>query len=202
MCIYKHHDREFKCCCGCPLITGVIIIFVLCLLDLWYAAETLDIFGIVVYSILSIWFITSFIRKDCHKTRQSLYMSYGLGFIIFLIYLVWYCFISDEVESRAHNFCHSTVVGWTDWENCDDFMNDFLWVFVGVYLFFLIILRGFCVRILYYYAKEVDPKEKTGEEQRYLQLAGKNNGQPEAQPTAAYHQNNSSDNQMHGNTMH
>ena len=104
-------------------------------------------------------------------------MSYLVGFIIFLIYLVWYCFFSDKVEDGAHAFCESWAIDWINWDGCDDFMNDFMWVFVGVYLFFIIILRGFCVRILYYYAKDIDPKLKTGEAP-YQQLAGKSNGQP------------------------
>ena len=93
MCINKHGDK-YTCCCMFPLICGVIIIFMVCLLDLSVAITYGDIFGIVVYSILSIWFVTTFIRKHCHKTRVYLYQSYMISFVIMLIYLGWYIFFS------------------------------------------------------------------------------------------------------------
>ena len=156
MCINKHGENEYNCCCGCPLICGVIIIFALCLLDLASSITYGDIIGSVIYSILSIWFVISFVKRDNHSVRKSLYQSYGLAFIIFLIYLVWYCFFSGQVEDRAQSICRSDLIDWMNGDGCAAFADDFIWVFVGIYRVLLVLVRVYCVRILYYYAKEIE----------------------------------------------
>jgi len=157
MCISKISEHEYKCCCGCPLICGVVIIFVFCLFSLASAITWVDIFGIVVYGILTVWFITSFVRKHSHQTRHHLYHSYLLGFIITLIYTLWYCFFSGDVSDRADEICKSDFADWFNWSDCDDDVDDFIWVFVGIYLVFMISIRLYFVRVLYYYAKEIEP---------------------------------------------
>ena len=185
MCISEHGDKKYKCCCGCPLICGVIIIFALCLLDLASAITYVDIISIVIYSILSFWFIVSFVRRDCHKTRVSLYSAYAAGFVLFLIYLIWYCFFSDRVQGRAEQICRSEVLDW--WDGCADFADDFIWVFVGLYLFIVCMMRLYFVRILYYYAKEIEHHHQQGGDRPYHKLDDHHN--PHHTQTAVYYQN-------------
>ena len=72
-----------------------------------------------------------------------------------LIYWTWFLLFSGKVETRADKACH-TVNKVLNWEGCPSFVNDFLWVPITVYLIVLILVRLYCVRILYYYAKKTE----------------------------------------------
>ena len=94
MCIGEHGHNKYSCCFGCPIIVGVVMVFAFCIGDLIAAITLEDIWGIVVYGILSCWFVISFIRHKCNRTRRSLYHSYLISFIITLVYLFWWIFWS------------------------------------------------------------------------------------------------------------
>ena len=157
MCIRKHGEHDYRCCCGCPIIVGVIIMFIYCIFDLINSIAWGDIFGIVVYGILSMWFITSFVRKECHRTRLSLYYSYSLSFILLLIYIFWLLFFSDTMMARAEYFCYSPYFDWTNWQSdCDSFVHEFFWLAVSIYFLIIVLIRLYFVCILKHYAKEVE----------------------------------------------
>ena len=69
MCISQVGEYTYKCCCGCPLICGVIIIFVLNCFDLASSISIDDWWGTAIYGILTACFIMSFIKRHEIKFR-------------------------------------------------------------------------------------------------------------------------------------
>ena len=100
----------------------------------------------------------SFLNHKNPMYRNTLFYSYASAFVLNLIYLIWFCFFSGRVDNTAGKLC-DWFDDWLHWDGCQEAVNDFLWVFVGIYLFIVVMLRLYCVRILYYYAKEAEQKK-------------------------------------------
>ena len=152
MCV-SHHDHHYKCCCCFPLIIGVIFVAAIEVLTLVGAIQTGDVFSIVLSSILLAMFTVSFIKRNHQKVRNSLFMSYLASLVIFLVYaIIWLCTQSlAELTARTCN-----TINRTDdiWSSCYDDISNFIWVFIIIYLLLIVLVRGFFVRILYYYKEE------------------------------------------------
>ena len=96
----------------------------------------------------------SFIKRDDVRLRQVLYQTYLLGFILMLAFYFWYIFFSDDLESNAMRVCKDINNTKINWDGCEDAIDSFLWLFVTIWMISVILIRLYCVRILYYYAKE------------------------------------------------
>ena len=130
-------------------------------------------FNIVICSILSLWFIGSFVQRENHKFRKSLFGSYALSFAIMLIYILYMLIFDDSMGSIVDRTCDLVTDTRINWKNCNDFLSDFFWLFMGIYLVFYILIKLFFVRILYYYAKEIE--NENAEDRRYAKLEGETN---------------------------
>ena len=94
MCI-KHTDKPHGpygcwCCCGCPLICGVIVIAALEVMSLIGAIYTMDLVGIAFSGVVCIMFLMSFVKRHSHGVRYSLFLTYAASFILFLVYMIIY----------------------------------------------------------------------------------------------------------------
>ena len=92
----------------------------------------------------------------------------------------------DGIIGRVCNGVNNAIT----WEECASDIESTIWVFVGIYVLLVILVRGFLVRILYYYAEEA--KEEVHHGGSYNQLQG-HHGR-----SNSHH----SDKVGHGNTMH
>ena len=94
MCISTDHT-PYKCCCCIPLMCVAIIIAALEGLNLFFAVTFMDIYGIVISSIILIMFIISFIRPSNYNVRKSLCLTYFVSLILFLVYFLYFLFTED-----------------------------------------------------------------------------------------------------------
>ena len=120
MCIHKE-GTSYACCCGCPLIVGVIILFLLNILELISAIQNGQWFSIMIYSVLTIWFVGSFVQRHNYNFRRSLFMSYGLSFAILLIYILYMLIFDDSVDNIVDRTCDLVTDTRINWKNCNDF---------------------------------------------------------------------------------
>ena len=165
MCLSNTDNPPYKCCCGCPLICGVIIIAVYEVFNLLGAIQFLDIGGIIVSSILIIGFLISFVKRDSQFIRNSLLYTYGISLILFLINVFLYIW-QNSIDSLCTQACRG-IDHIVDWDQCLDDMETWIWIFIAVYVFIILMVRIFFVRILYYYAKEAEHRNPA-----YQQLDG------------------------------
>ena len=100
MCI-SHHGDKHSCCCGCPLIVGVLIIFILDLFSLYGAIVLGDYFSIAISGILGICFVVAFVKSNDYLIREYLYRVYMTSFIIMLIYFLWFSIFSGKVTDQS-----------------------------------------------------------------------------------------------------
>ena len=156
MCLTHTDAPPYKCwcCCGCPIICGVVLIAVYEVFNLMAAIQFFDIGGIVVSSILLIGFLISFVKRESHFVRRSLFYTYGISLILFLINLGLYLF-TNSLDNLCETTCNFMDYV-TDWNDCPEDMGDLIWVFISVYTLIILLVRVFFIRILYYYAKEAE----------------------------------------------
>ena len=74
-----------------------------------------------------------------------LYQTYLLGFILMLVFYVWYIFFSDDLESNAMHVCHEINSTKINWDGCADAVDSFLWLFVTVWMLIVVFVRLYCV---------------------------------------------------------
>ena len=96
MCVSHHH------CCGCPLIFGVFVIFIVNLLDLtaWilkFNGKFPDYLAVGQYSFLTLCFLSSFCNTRNKHRREFLFRVYVVSFIIWKFFFIWYEIFSGEV---------------------------------------------------------------------------------------------------------
>ena len=130
-------------------------------------------FNITIYSVITIWFVGSFVQRHNYNFRRSLFMSYGLSFAILLIYILYMLIFDDSVDNIVDRTCDLVTDTRINWKNCNDFLSDFFWLFMGIYLIFYVLIKLYFVRILYYYAKEIE--NENAEDRRYSKLDGETN---------------------------
>ena len=194
MCIHgtsKPHG-PYGCCCGCPLICGVLVIAALEVLTLISSVYAMDLVGIAFSSVVLIMFLLSFVKRHSHGVRYSLFLTYLASFILFLVYMIIYIATQDLTE-YVNRLCNdiNKASPW-DWNHCQDDIENKIWVAVAIYAILVLSIRGYFARILYYYSKEA----KTDKE--YDELSGHNRDMRESltHNENQHHQNNQ---QHHGN---
>ena len=158
MCVRHKEQGHYKCCCCFPLVCGVILIALLEVLNLVVAVQFLDIYGIVFSSIVLLMFGASFVKRDSHKVRQSLWMTYAASLILFIIYLVWFT-ATQNMTTWIDRGC-GAVTDVVTWDTCAEDVKSLLWVFVTIYALLVILVRGFFVRVLYWYYKDAVHNEE------------------------------------------
>ena len=186
--------KNHYCCCCIPIWIGVVILTVVTVMDLITAIRIEDWISTAIYSILTLCFVVSFIKKD-GAYRSHLYHAYLIGFILTLIYVFYFCFFSGKVQNRAQNIC-GTAEKVINWENCDQTVDDYIWWFVALYLITLIMVRLFFVRLLHAWK---DQGEVRGAE--YKNLDGHGNNKEHHAQVNEHHDHGNGDH-GHGNTMH
>ena len=111
-------------------------------------------------------FAASFIKRDSHHIRNSLWMAYAASLILFIIYLIWFV-VTQDVTKFIGRICDgiNDAISWSD---CTDDISDLLWVFVTIYAALVILVRGFFVRVLYWWYRD-----SVVENEKYQELSGK-----------------------------
>ena len=152
MCI-KSHDNGSRhtCCCGCPLICGVIIIAVFEGFSLAGAIQIFDFWNIIVSSILILMFLASFVLRENVMIRRSLFYSYFLSLIFVLFGMIMYCVNNDGTGMVAGVCDKFNIVG--SWDDCAEDISDWMNIFYGAWFTVVCLVRGYFVCILYYYQK-------------------------------------------------
>ncbi len=187
-CIGSSNDgKNHHCCCCIPIFIGVILLAVLNVLDLMTAISMHDWISTTIYSILTIFFAIALFQKD-GPWRSHLFHSYLVGFILTLIYVIYFCFFSGKVQDSGNDICR-VVEKAISWDNCESTVDGYIWWFVGIYLVLLILVRLFFVRLLHAFKEQ---GEKRANE--YKELHGHNHN------SSVNHDHH--DDHGHGNHMH
>ena len=186
-CIRESEDKKSHyCCCCIPIFLCVIGLAVLNGLDLITAISMQDWISTTIYGILMVFFVVGLLIKD-GPWRSHLFHSYLVGFILTLIYAIYYCFFSGNTQDNADLICRSVTKAFT-WENCENTVEDYMWWFVALYLILLILVRLFFVRILHAFKEQGQVRAAAAD---YNKLSG------EHHHDADHHHDNG-----HGNNMH
>ena len=184
MCV-SHHDKPYRCCCCLPLICGVILIAALEVMNLVAACQTLDVFNIVLSSLMICMFVFSFVKHNSPRIRRHLFHSYLVSLILFVAYMT-YWFITQPLDPFVSRVCDG-VNKVANWSECASDVENVIWVFVMIYCVLVVLIKAIFIRILYYYYKEV--ADDHHHNQSYNSLSGNNKG-------------NTSVNDDHTNAMH
>ena len=170
MCISESGDNKHTCCCGCPLICGVLLIAICEVFSLITAIHLFDLVGIAFSSVVLAMFTLSLIKRNSHSVRKSLFLTYLATLLLFVVYAAYYV-ITQDMGTMVGRFCDQ-INRAASWDECADDLSDVIWVFLITYAVFILLIRTFFCRILYYYSKEAQPSQRTDGQQKYQSLAG------------------------------
>ena len=104
MCLSHTDVPPYRCCCGCPLDVGILVIAICELLGLISAIQILDVFSIVVQGILVTMFVIAFLQRHNYTIRRSLFQIYLFAFLASIIYgIVYVC--TNSIEAVLERVC-------------------------------------------------------------------------------------------------
>ena len=148
-----HGDAPpYKCCCGCSLLCGVILVFIMEVLSLWGAIMWLDIVGIVVSGILTGMFLLAICKRHSSGVRYGIFCVYLGRALIFAVNMAYYC-ISQSSTEIISKICNGFNKQYS-WNECTDDISGAYWWIVISYILVVLIFRLLLARMLYYFYKE------------------------------------------------
>ena len=117
-------------------------------------------------------FIVAFVKRESTQVRRHLFHTYLASLVIFLIYLIVFV-TTQDLTSYIRSACNgiNDVITWSD---CADDIDSLIWLFVAIYALFIIIVRGFFVRILHAWYKESLASGGGSDQKTYQNLEGHN----------------------------
>ena len=154
MCISISSEPPYRCCCCIPIIVGVILVFFFNLLSLSTSISIRDWFGVAIYGTLSACFLISFVKPSNLYVRRFLYHSYLVGFLLTLAFFIW--LMVRGADKALDELCSGVSRDWWDSQDCFDILSPLWTLWLVLYFVFVIIVQLFCVRLLKYYAKELE----------------------------------------------
>ena len=156
MCLSHTDVPPYRCCCGCPLVVGILVIAICELLGLISAIQIFDVFSIVVQGILVTMFVIAFVQRHNYTIRRSLFQIYLMAFLASIIYgIVYVC--TNSIEAVLERVCDALTNDGQRWPNCVNDLEDPIWFFIIVYYVIELVVKLTLTRCLYYFMKEIRP---------------------------------------------